>query len=199
MKAFKYAPLCLALGSTMAQAALNPLPAAPDTLSFVMSVSNRAGFPSQPMGLLTLQQQGADTRWTLTANWASQYDVSNPFVMSLGFALRDGALHQSSLPLQNLAGQVGLKSFDQSGVFFTSANSSARFTNGEQVSWVFNNTRLDQFLIKDLHINSLYNGQSVKFTPSATPDAPVWAALLGGLGLLGLRRRRKNAAQTLQA
>lgn len=188
MKAFKYAPLCLALCTSMAQAAVSGLPATPDMLSFVMSVSNREGFPSQQMGLLTLQQQGADTRWTLSANWAHGYDSSNPFVMALGFSLRYGGLSQDRLSLNNLSGQVGLKSFDQNGVFFTSSNSSARFTNGEQVSWVFKNTRLDQFLIKELHINALYNGQSVKFAPMSVPEPETWGVMLAGFALLGLRR-----------
>ncbi|WP_338846661.1 PEP-CTERM sorting domain-containing protein [Massilia sp. W12] len=163
----------------------------------MLGASNIAGFPSQEMGRLTILQDGADTKWTLSANWADAYNASNPYVMGLEFSMLSGNLNQASLPLFDVAGQVGVKSFGRNGVVFTSANNSNRFTDGEQASWIFRNTNVEQFLIQNMHVNAIYNGQSVKFAPLSVPEPETWGIMLAGLALLGLRRYQRK--QTLQA
>lgn len=159
--------------------------------TFVLGASNKPGFPSQEMARLQIEQSGADTKWKLSANWNDAYNVSNPFVMGLEFDMRSGRINQSSLPLFDVTGQIGLKSFGNNGVFFETANNARRFTDGEAASWVFKNTRLADFVVQNLHINAMYNGQSVKFAPmTPVPEPASYAMLLCGLAAVSLLWRK---------
>lgn len=162
---------------------------------FVFGLSNTPGFPSQEMGRLRIEQFGADTKWTLSADWANSHNSSNPFVFGVDFSMNSGRINQPSLPLFDVVGQVGVKSFNDRGVFFNPSNNTNRFTDGEKVSWIFKNTTISNFLIKDLHVNSIYNGQSVKFAPmTPVPEAETYAMLLAGLAMVGLFKHKKKAA-----
>ncbi|MBI3230920.1 MAG: PEP-CTERM sorting domain-containing protein [Burkholderiales bacterium] len=163
--------------------------------NFVLGLSNTAGFPSQNMGTLRLEQIGADTKWTLAANWDNKYNSGNPFVFGLDFAMTSGSLSQSTLPLFDVTGTVAVKSFGSSGVFFNPSNNANRFNDGEKVSWLFKSTNISNFLIKDLHVNAIYNGQSVKFAPmTPVPEPETYAMMAVGLAALVAMRRRQQKA-----
>ncbi len=171
-------------------------PAAPNgtVQDFVLGLSNNAGFPSQDMGHLRLEQVGADTKWTLSADWDNKYNSSKPFVFGLDFSMKSGSISQSSLPLFDVVGAVSVKSFGDRGVFFNPSNNTNRFTDGEKVSWLFKNTNVSNFLIKDLHVNAIYNGQSVKFGPmTPVPEPETYALMLAGLAALGVMSKRRQA------
>ncbi len=162
--------------------------------NFVLGLSNNAGFPSQDMGHLRMEQVGNDTKWTLSADWNNQYNSGNPFVFGLDYSMPSGSISQSSLPLFDVVGQVGLKSFNSRGVFFNTANNTNRFTDGEKVSWLFKNTNLSNFVITDLHVNAIFNGQSVKFAPmTPVPEPETYALMLAGLVGLGVMSKRRQA------
>lgn len=184
------APVVLAKGSPSASAVT---PASNGTITtFILGASNVAGFPSQEMGRLRIEQIGVDTKWTLSANWDNKYNSSNPFVFGLDYSMKSGSISQSSLPLFDVVGQIGVKSFGSSGVFFNPSNNTNRFTDGESASWLFKNTNLNSFLIKDLHVNAIYNGQSVKFAPmTPVPEPETYAMMLAGLAAIGLLRKKK--------
>ena len=162
---------------------------------FVFSISNNAGFPSQQVGTLKIEQVGADTKWTLKADWNNSLNSGNPFVFGIDFALNPGTqISNTSLSLFDVVGQVRVRDFNSRGVFFNTANNTNRFTDGEAASWIFNNTTIAGFNIKDLHVNSIYNGGSVKFAPtSPVPEPETYAMMLAGLAGLGFMARRKKA------
>ncbi|WP_338846662.1 PEP-CTERM sorting domain-containing protein [Massilia sp. W12] len=188
-----FAALALALSAGAAQAGTLNLPSG-SLSEYIFNVSNNAGFPNQEMGRLSILQVGSDTKWTLSANWDNRLNSSNPFVFGLDYAMTSGRISQSNLSLFDVTGQVGLKSFGDRGVFFNPSNNANRFTDGEKVSWIFKNTNIANFLIKDLHVNAVYNGQSIKFTPTRpVPEAETWAMMLAGLAGFGLMRYRKQS------
>jgi hypothetical protein len=170
--------------------------AAASVANFIFNISNTAGFPNQQVGTLKIEQIGADTKWTLKADWNNSLNSGNPFVFGVDFALNPGTtLHDSSLPLSDVTGQIGVRTFGSSGVFFTTANNTNRFTDGEAASWIFHGTTIGGFRINDLHVNAIYNGNSVKFGPSTSPipEPETYALMLAGLAGLGFVARRKKA------
>jgi hypothetical protein len=184
--------------AALAASSIGALAVPAASVNYVFSHSNTAGFADTPAGTLKIEQIGADTLWTLNANWNNQFNASNPFVFGLDFSVKPGtSVNESGLPLSNVIGQVGIKSFSNSGVFFTPANNTNRFTDGEQVSWTFHNTNISGFVINDLHVNAIYNGASIKFgavSPVAEPE--TYAMLLAGLGLMGTIARRRKPKNT---
>lgn len=164
------------------------------TNEYVFSYSQTPGFPDQEMGRLSIFDSGADTVWTFSANWDDQYNASGPFVLSLNYRMPTGSVSQPSLPLFDVVGSIGVKSFDSTGVYFQPSNSPNRFTDGESASWRFLNTAPGQFTDFEMHINSIYNGGSVKFTDYAVPEASTYALLaLSATAFAGytIRRRRR--------
>ncbi|MBU3664897.1 MAG: PEP-CTERM sorting domain-containing protein [Chthoniobacterales bacterium] len=156
--------------------------AATNTNEYIFSYSQTAGFPDQEMGRLTISDSGTDTVWTLSVNWDNQYNASSPFVFSLNYNMPTGNISQPTLELFDVVGSVGVKSFDNKGVYFQPANSPDRFTDGESASWRFLNTTPAQFTDFELHINSIYDGGSVKFTDYVVPEPSTYALLaLGAL------------------
>jgi hypothetical protein len=164
------------------------------TNNYVFSYSQTSGFPDQEMGALSISDSGADTVWTLSANWDDQYNASSPFVFSLNYTMPTGNIFQPTLSLFDVTGSIAVKSFDNTGIYFQPAKSPDRFTDGESASWRFLNTTPDQFTDFELHINSIYNGGSVKFTDYAVPEASTYALLvLSATAFAGytIRRRRR--------
>ena len=146
------------------------------------------------MGKLSIYDSGVDTVWKLSANWDNQYIVSALFVFSLTYTMPTGSVSQPSLPLFDVVGSVAVKSFDSSGVYFQPSNGTNRFTDGESASWRFLNTTLPQFTDFELHINSIYNGGSVKFTPDVAPEPSTYILFgIGALALVIAYRKRKPA------
>jgi hypothetical protein len=185
-----------ALVAPVAQAQTAPIGVA----NYTFSVSNVAGFADTTAGTLIIEQIGADTKWTLSADWANSLNAGRPFVFGLEYSLAPGTtLHDSVLPLTDVVGQIGVNSFGSRGVFFNRANNTNRFTDGESASWVFHNTTVAGFVIRDLHVNAIFNGNSIKFGPATNPISPVpepetYGMLLAGIGALAWMRRRKAAA-----
>ena len=168
--------------------------AATTTNEYVFSYSQTPGFPDQEMARLSIFESGADTVWTLSANWDDQYNTSAPFVFSLNYTMPTGSISQPSLPLFDVVGNVAVKSFASTGVYFQPSNGPGRFTDGEAASWRFLNTAPDQFTEFELHINSIYNGGSVKFADYAVPEPSTYAVLaLSAIAFAGyaIRRRRR--------
>lgn len=162
-------------------------------VDYVLGVSNIVDFPSQEMARLRIEQVGADTKWTLSVNWNDVYNVTAPFVQSLNFSMTAGQVTQKTLPLFDVMGAVGVKSFGSTGIDFISANSNNRLSDGERASWVFTNTNLVNFVVRDLHVNSIFNGQSVKFTPvTVVPEPATYAMLLLGIAGLTLMSSKKR-------
>ncbi|MEY3479495.1 MAG: hypothetical protein RIQ71_270 [Verrucomicrobiota bacterium] len=164
------------------------------TNNYIFSYSQTPGFPDQEMGRLSIFDSGADTVWTLSANWDDQYNASSPFVLSLNYTMPTGSISQPSLSLFDVVGNVGVKSFNSTGIYFQPSNRPDRFTDGESASWRFLNTSPAQFTDFELHINSIYNGSSVKFTPYPLPEPSSYALLaLSATALAGyaIRRRRR--------
>jgi hypothetical protein len=161
--------------------------------NYIFSASNTAGFPDTQVGTLRIEQIGADTKWTLTADWDNKYNAENPFVFGVDFDLAKGVkLNDRSLPLFDVLGQIEVKKFDKNGVFFNPSNNTNRFTDGEAASWLFHGTTLSNFIINDLHINAIDDGKSVKFgAVGAVPEPETYAMLLVGIGALAWMRRRK--------
>ena len=163
------------------------------TISYVFSISQTAGFPDQEMGTLSISDSGADTVWTLSANWDDQYNASSPFVFSLNYNMPTGNITQPTLSLFDVTGSIAVKSFDNTGIYFQPAKTPDRFTDGESASWKFLNTTPDQFTDFELHINSIYNGGSVKFTDYTVPEPSTYALLaLGALVTVVACRRLKT-------
>lgn len=188
------------LSTSLAHAApvsLNAVPGVTNgVLDLIFNQSNNTGFPDQNMGSLKIEQIGADTRWTLSANWDNRLNSGNPFVFGIDYRMNSGRISQSSLPLFDVVGQVAVKSFGERGVFFNPSNNANRFTDGEKASWIFRNTQIANFMIQDLHVNAVYNGQSVKFGPTApVPEPETYAMMLAGLMGVGFVARRKKAKQ----
>ncbi|MFM8682252.1 MAG: PEP-CTERM sorting domain-containing protein [Chthoniobacterales bacterium] len=164
------------------------------TNNYVFSYSQTVGFPDQEMGRLTISDSGSDTIWTLSANWDDQYNTSSPFVFSLNYTMPTGSISQPTLSLFDVVGNIGVKSFDSTGVYFQPSNKPDRFTDGESASWTFLNTTPDQFTDFELHINSIYDGGSVKFTDYAVPEPSSYGLLaLSACAFAGyaIRRRRR--------
>jgi len=163
------------------------------TNDYIFNVSQTNGFPNQEMGSLRIVDSGPDTVWTLSADWDNQYNASSPFVLSLNYRMTTGSISQPSLSLFDVVGSVGLKSFDSTGVYFQPSNSPNRFTDGESASWTFLNTAPDQFTDFELHINSIYDGSSVKFTTSVVPEPSTYALLaLSATAFAGYAIRRRH-------
>jgi len=161
------------------------------TNNYLFNVSQTAGFPDQDMGRLSISNSGTDTIWTLSANWNNQYNASSPFVFSLNYQMPTGSISQPSLPLFNVVGSIRVKSFDSTGVYFQPSNRPDRFTDGESASWRFLNTTTSQFTDFELHVNSIYDGGSVKFTPDVAPEPSTYALLGLSALLIGALYRRK--------
>lgn len=163
------------------------------TNNYVFSISQTAGFPDQEMGTLSISDSGADTVWTLSANWDDQYNAGSPFVFSLNYNMPTGNITQPTLSLFDVTGSIAVKSFDDTGIYFQPAKGPDRFTDGESASWKFLNTTPDQFTDFELHINSIYNGGSVKFTEYTVPEPSTYALLaLGALVTVVACRRLKT-------
>lgn len=163
------------------------------TNNYVFSRSQNPGFPNQEMARLSIFGSGADTVWTLSANWDNQYNAGSPFVFSLNYKMPTGKISQSTLPLFDVAGDIRVKSFGRKGIKFQPSNTSLRFTDGESASWTFLNTTPLQFTDFELHINSIYNGRSVKFTPCSLPEPSTYDLFaLGALVSLVAYRRIKT-------
>jgi hypothetical protein len=181
--------------AVLAMSGMGAFATTPAVANYTFFTSNNAGFASTQVGALKIEQIGADTQWTLSADWDNSFNAGSPFVFGLDFDLQPGtSLMESSLPLFDVVGQVSVKSFGSRGVFFNPANNTHRFTDGEKVSWIFHNTSLSGFVIQDLHVNAIYNGESIKFGAVApVPEPETYAMLLAGLGLVGaIARQRKQ-------
>lgn len=165
------------------------------TNEYVFSYSQTPGFPDQEMGKLSIFDSGVDTVWTFSANWDNQYNTSAPFVFSLNYSMPTGSISQPSLPLFDVVGNITVKSFGSTGVYFQPSNGPGRFTDGESASWRFLNTAPSQFTAFELHINSIYNGGSVKFTDYAVPEPSTYALLIAaGVGALVWVKRLRRLA-----
>ncbi len=106
-----------------------------------------------------------------------------------------GSISRPSLPLFDVVGSVGVKSFDRTGVYFQPSKGPGRFADGESASWRFLNTTPAQFTDFELHINAIYDGNSVKFTPEITPEPSTYALLgLSALLIAALYRRKARRA-----
>ena len=148
------------------------------------------------MARLSISDSGPDTVWTLSANWDDQYNTSSPFVFSLNYRMPTGSISQPALSLFDVVGSIGVRSFDNTGIYFQPSNGPDRFTDGESASWKFLNTAPDQFTDFELHINAIYDGGSVKFTDYTVPE-PSTYGLLAFLVRDRFRKLRDPAETTL--
>lgn len=170
------------------------------TNNYIFSASQTAGFPDQEMGRLIIVDSGSDTVWTLSANWDDQYNASSPFVLSLNYRMLTGSIFQPSLSLFDVTGSIGVKSFDKAGIYFQPSNNANRFTDGESASWRLLDTTPAQFTDFELHINSIYSGGSVKFTPYSVPEPSPYALLaIGTLVTLAAYRRLKKETASVKS
>ncbi|WP_332854087.1 FxDxF family PEP-CTERM protein [Duganella sp. S19_KUP01_CR8] len=164
------------------------------TETIVLGQSNVAGFASQDMAHLTITESGANTVWTLSADWNNALNATNPFIFGLQFT---DAKNAAPVGFSATSGSISLANNGLSAtqVKFRTANNSGRFTDGEAATWTFNNTKLSDFSAFQLHINALTaTGGSVKFTQlSAVPEPETYGMLLAGLGLVGFAARRRAA------
>lgn len=160
------------------------------TNNYIFNFSQTEGFPDQDMGGLTISESGADTVWTLSADWDDKYNASSPFVFSLTYTMTTGSISQPSLPLFDVVGSIVVKSFDSTGIYFQPSKGSDRFTDGESASWRFRKTAPEQFRDFELHINSIDNGGSVKFTDHAVPEPSTYALLAIGMLVIVAACRR---------
>jgi hypothetical protein len=181
-------------------AAIGSAPAAfAATETIVLGNSLTTGFTSQDMAHLTITESGANTVWTLAANWDNGLNARNPFVFDLEFT---NSKQNAPVSFTSAAVSLANNGLGATAVKFDTSNGhggAGRFTDGETAQWTFNNTKLSDFGSFQLHVNSVTaNGQSVKFTQLVTPTAPVpepetYAMLLAGLGLVGFVARRRAA------
>jgi hypothetical protein len=178
-------------------AAVGSAPAFAATETIVLGNSLSSGFTSQDMAHLTITESGANTVWTLAANWDNALNARHPFVFDLEFSDKQ---RNAPVNFNVTSGVISLSGASALAVKFDTSNGhggSGRFTDGETAQWTFNNTKLSDFGSFQLHVNSVTaNGQSVKFTQLVTapvPEPETYAMLLAGLGLVGFVARRRAA------
>lgn len=185
----------IAIAACAFAAAIASAPAAfAATETIVLGTSLTAGFASQDMAHLTITESGANTVWTLSADWNNALNATHPFVFGLQFSDK-----KSAAPV-SFSATTGVISLANNGlsateVKFRTANNNGRFTDGEVATWTFNNTTLNDFSAFQLHVNALTaNGGSVKFTQlMPVPEPETYGMLLTGLGLVGFAARRRAA------
>lgn len=187
----------IAIAACAFAAAVSSAPAAfAATKTIVLGTSLTPGFASQDMAHLTITEFGANTVWTLSADWNNALNVRNPFVFDLEFSNKKTA---APVSFSATAGTIGLANhgLGSTAVKFQPSNGTGRFTDGETAQWTFNNTTLSDFSAFQLHVNSLTAaGQSVKFTQlvlTPVPEPETYGMLLVGLGLVGFAARRRAA------
>ncbi|WP_158568017.1 MULTISPECIES: FxDxF family PEP-CTERM protein [unclassified Duganella] len=187
----------IAIAACAFAAAIGSAPAAfGATETIVLGHSLTAGFASQDMAHLKIDQVGADTVWTLKADWNNSLNGTSPFVFDLEFSNTKHAAPVSFSPLDGST--IGLANHGLSATavkFQPGNNNNGRFTDGESATWTFTNTTLNDFSNFQLHVNALTNNQSVKFTQYVTPvpEPETYGMLLAGLGLVGFAARRRAA------
>jgi hypothetical protein len=154
-----FIPILISLTMPMAHAA---------TVEFNFSKSLTAGFPDTRIATLTIVDiPGGSTKWTLTSDWGSQYGSAFLYVMN--YDVRGvGALASFSV----VSGAVSTPRFDRGpdntrDVRFQLLSGSGQFNTGESVSWVFTNSKAEEFKANYVQINGINNGASVKFAASA--------------------------------
>ncbi|GJJ02764.1 hypothetical protein RugamoR64_33020 [Duganella rhizosphaerae] len=186
----------IAIAACAFAAAIGSTPAAfAATETIVLGKSNVVGFASQDMAHLTITESGANTVWTLAADWNNALNTSHPFVFDLEFSNAKSAAPVSFSALSGSTIGLANHGLSATAVKFQPANGNGRFTDGETATWIFKNTTLGDFSAFQLHVNALTaNGGSVKFTQlSAVPEPETYGMLLAGLGLIGFAARRRAA------
>jgi hypothetical protein len=153
------------------------------TLTFHFSKSLEAGFPNIPVATLTISDvPGGATKWTLGANWGQQYG-SAAFLHFLEYEYR-GNNGLTASDYRVTAGRVAVPSFDNGSagtkiVKFPGDDDITRFHTGESVSWIFANTKAEDFSVRHVQIDALNTGSisysaGVKFSANtAVPPAPA--------------------------
>lgn len=178
-----------------ASAACSSAFADPTSVSYVFSDSLSAGVPDMTVGSLTIQNVGANTLWTMSASWNAA-DHADAFVNSLAYGLEGNSV-ASLTGFSDGAFDVGYKGINKNDIRFATANSSARFTSGETVSWTLQNTQLNQFSNITLHVNEVFRNTSGKFLAvPQVPEPETYGMLLAGLGLVGVMARRRARKQS---
>lgn len=186
----------IAIAALVAAAAAGSAPVAfAATETIILGNSLTAGFASQDMAHLTITESGANTVWTLSADWNNTLNAKNPFIFDLEF---DNKKKDAPIGFGALTGShITDKGLSAEKVNFHTANDINRFTDGESATWTFANTKLSDFSAFQLHVNSLTpSGDSVKFTQMLTspvPEPETYGMLLAGLGLIGFAARRRAA------
>lgn len=145
------------------------------TVEFNFSKSMTAGFPDARIATLTIVDiDGGATRWTLTSDWGATY--GSAFLYTLNYNFRGNAALAS---YSVLSGAVSSPRFDKGlngtrEVVFQLKAGSGRFDIGDSVSWVFTNTRAQDFSANYVQLNALANGASARFASSgAIPPGTV--------------------------
>jgi hypothetical protein len=201
VKLSKFAIPALAFAAAMA-AAPAAFATAPTTETIVLGTSNQPSiFSNQDMAHLTITQVGADTLWTLAANWDNSLNSRNPFIFGLQFNnAKTNAPVDFNVAPGSTIGLANSSPLTATSVSFETSNGHGganRFTDGETAKWTFKNTTLSDFSAFQLHVNSVtLTGGSVKFTQlTPVPEPETYGMLLGGLGLIGFVARRRRAAK----
>lgn len=196
--------LCAAAGAASAPAVTldfgTPLAGSGPSASFATLTYNRAAGGSG----------GDDWSFTLTAgNLSSIFAAPGAFIGSIAVAVPGSAPNYASgLAMSGVTGGVAQVEARNGGgptaawdFRFRLGQGSDRLTDGESVSWTWNNSgyqSFDQFAlhVQGLEYNTAGHSSSIWYSPmlaAPVPEPGTYGLMLAGLAVTGLALRRRRA------